>query len=57
MDTMLNYIKSMDYLPQTFTYLPIRMTTYDAVGNTVDKYKMDFQYIAKPIPTCSFDFL
>ncbi len=33
------------------------MVTYDGNGNTVDKYKMNIHYIAKPIPSCSFDFL
>lgn len=57
MDTLVNYVRAMDYLPSTESYLPIRMVTYDGTGKTVDKYSMNIHYIAKPIPSCSFDFL
>lgn len=33
------------------------MTTYDGMGKTVNKYKMDIHYIAKPIMSSSFVFL
>lgn len=57
MDTLLNYVRSMDYLPATFSNFPIRVHTYDGNGNTIGKYDMDMNYIAKPIPSASFSFL
>jgi hypothetical protein len=57
MDTLTAYIRSMNYLPQSDSYIPIRMATYDGTGKTIDKYAMYIHYMAIPIPTSSFDFL
>jgi hypothetical protein len=57
MDTLAGYIRSMNYLPLSDSYIPIRMVTYDGNGKTVNKYEMDIHYMAIPIPSSSFDFL
>ena len=57
MQTLLNYIRSMDYLPDVNTYLPITMRTFDGAGSTIAKYKMDIHYIAYPIAVSAFTFL
>ena len=57
MKTLVDYVPAMEYLPDIESYLPIRITTYDGLGNTIDKYEMDIHYIAKPIQNANFDFL
>ena len=56
MDTISNYVRTMDYLTDVDSYIPIYIYTYDALGNTLNKYSMDFYYVAKPISIGTFTF-
>jgi hypothetical protein len=56
MTTILNYIHSMDYLPDLQYDYPINIYTYDGNGNTLNKYSMNISYASKPITIASFVF-
>lgn len=57
MQTLIDYVRSMDYLPDVQTDLPIRIRTFDASGSTLDKYEMNINYIAFPITVSAFTFM
>jgi hypothetical protein len=56
MTTILNYIHSMDYLPDLEYYYPVNIYTFDGNGNTLNKYSMNISYVSKPITIASFAF-
>lgn len=57
MQTIIDYIKSMDYLTDTELDLPLKIRTFNGIGETLAKYSMDITYKASPITISQFAFV
>lgn len=56
MKSLLAFINTIPFLKTEYEFLPIHLTTYDAVGNTIDKVFMNYNYTVQQM-VGYFDFL
>ena len=56
MRTLASFIKTIPFLNTDTQALPIHITAYDAIGNTIEKVFMNYNYTAQPMAGY-FDFL